>query len=32
MAVVKDLERLGSGDGGVRGTRPKIEDCGELPE
>lgn len=33
MKVVKDLERLGSGDGGVRAElKPTITACGELPE
>jgi peptidylprolyl isomerase len=33
MDVVKELERLGGSDGGVRAAmKPTIEDCGELPK
>lgn len=33
MEVVRELEHLGNSQGGVMAaTRPKIVDCGELPE
>ena len=33
MKVVKELESIGSGSGGVTTKeKPKIVDCGELPE
>jgi hypothetical protein len=33
MNIVKILESLGSSSGGVIGAyRPRIKDCGELPE
>lgn len=33
MTVVKELEQLGGSDGRVKSTyKPKIDDCGELPE